>query len=162
MRTIISLYLGICLLHVECPWYSLLLGSSSSMECEAAFVTTDGTKSLQSRGGWGSPSLASTKSSSSSSSSSEGECVKTADVLSLDSIRSTLIRQEETIIFALIERAQFRQNKVCYIPDGFPGLDTTPFGSSVDTTNSKTTTHPLSLLEFMLMGTVSILRISYS
>lgn len=42
------------------------------------------------------------------------ENVKTSEVLSLDSIRASLIRQEETIIFALIERAQFRQNKVVY------------------------------------------------
>jgi len=48
--------------------------------------------------------------------------VKTSDVLSLDSIRASLIRQEETIIFALIERAQFRQNKVVYEP-GASGLD---------------------------------------
>lgn len=34
--------------------------------------------------------------------------------LSLDSIRSALIRQEDTIIFALIERAQHRQNASCY------------------------------------------------
>ena len=38
----------------------------------------------------------------------EDENIKTRDLLSLDYIRSTLIRQEETIIFALIERAQFR------------------------------------------------------
>ena len=42
--------------------------------------------------------------------------VKTSEVLSLDSIRASLIRQEETIIFALIERAQFRQNNVVYEP----------------------------------------------
>ena len=40
--------------------------------------------------------------------------VKTKDLFSLDSIRSTLIRQEETIIFALIERAQYRANRVIY------------------------------------------------
>jgi len=50
------------------------------------------------------------------------ENVKTSQVLSLDSIRASLIRQEETIIFALIERAQFRQNKVVYEP-GASGLD---------------------------------------
>lgn len=33
---------------------------------------------------------------------------------SLDSVRSSLIRQEETIIFALIERDQFRQNSAIY------------------------------------------------
>lgn len=37
-----------------------------------------------------------------------------SDKLSLQSIRSTLIRQEDTIIFALIERAQFGQNPACY------------------------------------------------
>jgi len=36
--------------------------------------------------------------------------------LSLQSIRETLIRQEDTIIFALIERAQYRANDVCYQP----------------------------------------------
>lgn len=33
---------------------------------------------------------------------------------SLESVRNTLIRQEETIIFALIERGQFRQNSAIY------------------------------------------------
>lgn len=33
---------------------------------------------------------------------------------SLDSVRGSLIRQEETIIFALIEREQFRQNSIIY------------------------------------------------
>lgn len=33
---------------------------------------------------------------------------------SLDSVRSSLIRQEETIIFSLIEREQFRQNSEIY------------------------------------------------
>lgn len=33
---------------------------------------------------------------------------------SLESVRNTLIRQEETIIFALIERGQFRQNLPIY------------------------------------------------
>lgn len=40
--------------------------------------------------------------------------VLTSDVFSLESVRSTLIRQEETIIFALIERAQYRRNRVIY------------------------------------------------
>jgi len=35
--------------------------------------------------------------------------------LSLQSIRDALIRQEDTIIFALIERAQFMCNDVCYV-----------------------------------------------
>lgn len=34
--------------------------------------------------------------------------------LQLENIRSNLIRQEETIIFSLIERAQYKQNKIIY------------------------------------------------
>ena len=34
--------------------------------------------------------------------------------LELPAIRSALIRQEDTIIFALIERAQFKANAACY------------------------------------------------
>jgi hypothetical protein len=44
------------------------------------------------------------------------ESITTSSVFSLDSIRRTLIRQEETIIFALIERAQFRSNSIIYMP----------------------------------------------
>jgi len=62
--------------------------------------------------------------------------ITTRDLLSLDYIRSTLIRQEETIIFALIERAQFRQNRQVYEKGGVSGLEG-------DT----------SFLEFMLSGT---------
>jgi chorismate mutase len=40
------------------------------------------------------------------------------DELKLESIRSNLIRQEETIIFSMIERAQFRQNLLIYKPGG--------------------------------------------
>jgi|TARA_B100000524_G_scaffold345756_1_gene244872 chorismate mutase len=36
------------------------------------------------------------------------------DALSLSHIRCSLIRQEDTIIFALIERSQFKRNDVCY------------------------------------------------
>eukprot|EP00171_Calliarthron_tuberculosum_P004889 IDg4889t1 len=39
--------------------------------------------------------------------------------LMLGDLRERLIRQEETIIFALIERAQFRVNGLIYAPDGF-------------------------------------------
>jgi chorismate mutase len=39
-------------------------------------------------------------------------------LLQLDNIRSVLIRQEETIIFALVERAQFRVNAPVYQPGG--------------------------------------------
>ncbi len=44
----------------------------------------------------------------------DSDMVTTSEILSLDSIRSTLIRQEETIIFALIERAKFRKNNAIY------------------------------------------------
>lgn len=42
--------------------------------------------------------------------------------LTLPDLRERLIRQEETIIFALIERAQFRMNDVIYKPGAFPDL----------------------------------------
>jgi chorismate mutase len=40
------------------------------------------------------------------------------NALSLNSIRSALARLEETIIFGLIERAQFKQNRIIYKPGG--------------------------------------------
>jgi len=40
--------------------------------------------------------------------------------LKLENIRNVLIRQEETIIFALVERAQFNHNEIIYSPDGIP------------------------------------------
>ncbi len=43
--------------------------------------------------------------------------------LKLENIRNVLIRQEETIIFALIERAQYKQNHRIYEADGFENLD---------------------------------------
>lgn len=73
--------------------------------------------------------------------------VKTCDIFSLDSIRSTLIRQEETIIFALIERAQFRQNSRVYQKGGFVNLGT-PIGSTPVDGDEE-----LSFLEHMLIGT---------
>ena len=77
------------------------------------------------------------------------DCVTTADVLSLDSIRSTLIRQEETIIFALIERAQFRWNHKIYVKGAFGDL-----GNPVGSTPPHDHDAPLSFLEYMLIGTV--------
>ena len=38
------------------------------------------------------------------------------EVMGLDQLRSTLIRLEETIIFGIIERAQYKQNDAVYIP----------------------------------------------
>lgn len=72
----------------------------------------------------------------------ENDHITTRDLLSLDYIRSTLIRQEETIIFALIERAQFRQNRKVYEKGGVPGLE-----------------GGMSFLDFMLSGTVSWLNL---
>jgi len=45
--------------------------------------------------------------------------------LKLENIRNVLIRQEETIIFALVERAQFKQNKIIYEKGGIelPNFD---------------------------------------
>ncbi len=39
--------------------------------------------------------------------------------LDLNNLRSALIRQEESILFALIERAQFKQNNAIYKPGEF-------------------------------------------
>jgi chorismate mutase len=78
---------------------------------------------------------------------------KTVDVvLSLDSIRSSLIRQEETIIFALIERAQFRRNDIVYEPGGFGNLGV-PLGcrSSGDEENGQS-----SLFEYTFAGTEAL------
>lgn len=80
--------------------------------------------------------------------SGSDDCVKTAEILSLESIRSTLIRQEETIIFALIERAQFRNNDIIYEKGGFGDLEC-PLGSK------EVAGEELSILEYMLLGTVS-------
>jgi chorismate mutase len=79
--------------------------------------------------------------------------LKTIDVLSLDSIRSSLIRQEETIIFALIERAQFRQNLIVYRKGGFGNLGI-PVGSTPVTDNDEE--FQLSFLEYMLVGTEAL------
>lgn len=75
--------------------------------------------------------------------------LKTADILSLNSIRSTLIRQEETIIFALIERAQFRHNSKVYQNGGFGDLGA-PLGSVVTNDDEDLEN---SFLDYMLIGT---------
>ena len=85
----------------------------------------------------------------SSTSDEEEENITTRDLLSLDYIRSTLIRQEETIIFALIERSQFRQNDICYVPGGVPGLGVPP-GSNIENESEE----DFSFLDFMFSGTV--------
>ena len=92
-----------------------------------------------------------TASSSANSVAVDGQQLKTSDVLSLDSIRSTLIRQEETIIFALIERAQFRHNPIVYEKGGLGNLATPP-GSQPCASDDEN----LSFLEYMLMGTEAL------
>jgi chorismate mutase len=62
-----------------------------------------------------------------------------ADKLSLSSIREMLIRQEDTIIFALLERAQYAQNLACY--------------SASDQKYSSLTGGGASLLDYMLLET---------
>ena len=74
---------------------------------------------------------------------------KTVDILSLESIRSSLIRQEETIIFAVIERAQFRENPTVYQAGKFVDL------GFIKSDDGKDTDEKLSFLEYMLIGTVS-------
>ena len=97
------------------------------------------------------PSATTTHTAESSAASSD-ENITTRDILSLDYIRSTLIRQEETIIFALIERAQFRRNDIVYKVGGVPGLGVPP-GSSAGAHGQEE--DELSFLDFMFIGTVS-------
>lgn len=54
----------------------------------------------------------------------------TGDPLSLDRIRSTLIRLEDTIIFSLIERAQFAHNPRIYERGGIKELKDIGFEGS--------------------------------
>ncbi|KZV88921.1 chorismate mutase [Exidia glandulosa HHB12029] len=54
----------------------------------------------------------------------------TQDPLSLDRIRNMLIRLEDTIIFALIERAQFAHNPKIYARGAFPQLKEAGFDGS--------------------------------
>lgn len=73
-----------------------------------------------------------------------GENVKTVDILSLDSIRSSLIRQEETIIFALIERAQYFNNNQVY--------EKGAMGKFADQEDDES----ISFMEYMLLGTEAL------
>lgn len=45
--------------------------------------------------------------------------VDESDNLTLDHIRRSLVRQEDSIIFGLIERAQYCYNEDTYDPDAF-------------------------------------------
>jgi hypothetical protein len=105
-----------------------------------------------SRPGWG-PSTSSSRADCTklASTTINSDCIKTAQLLSLDSIRSTLIRQEETIIFAIIERAQFRTNDIVYQPGGFGNLGT-PMGSNQEAVEKMD--GKISFLDWLLIGTV--------
>lgn len=48
------------------------------------------------------------------------ESLDLSSQLELNNIRETLIRQEDTIIFSIIERAQFAANAPVYQPDAVP------------------------------------------
>ena len=48
------------------------------------------------------------------------QSVDRSKVLSLDNIRQSLVRQEDSIIFSLIERSQFAHNEPVYEPDSIP------------------------------------------
>lgn len=67
-----------------------------------------------------------------------------SSALALDNIRQTLIRQEDTIIFLLIERAQFARNAAVYEADAVPVPDFDAAGKR------------FSLLEYLLRETEQI------
>lgn len=64
-----------------------------------------------------------------------------SSVLALENIRQTLIRQEDTIIFLLIERAQFARNAAVYQTD------------VISVPDALTNGHQQSLLEYLLRET---------
>jgi len=67
-----------------------------------------------------------------------------SDTLSLGNIRRSLILMEDTIIFSLVERAQFERNEAVYRPGGIPVPMYTRDGQQ------------LSLLEYLLRETERI------
>uniref|UniRef100_A0A7S3V864 chorismate mutase n=1 Tax=Chaetoceros debilis TaxID=122233 RepID=A0A7S3V864_9STRA len=100
--------------------------------------------------GWGpSPKHMASTTSRKATIDDTAECVKNVDLLSLDSIRSTLIRQEETIIFAAIERSQYRRNHIVYTSGGFGDLGV-PLGAKAALQDGE---EPLSFLEYICIGT---------
>lgn len=64
--------------------------------------------------------------------------------VSLDFVRTQLIRQEDSIIFSLIERAQFLRNDNVYTPGGVPVPAYTPDGRC------------FTFLEYLLMDTEAV------
>jgi chorismate mutase len=129
----------VCIKHNEIMERLLIIASIWFPSCAMAFA------------GWGPCSSRSSASALGVSRSSE-VFLKTVDVLSLESIRSSLIRQEETIIFALIERAQFHQNLIVYQKGGFGKLGI-PDGSRPPADKKD---EELSFMEYMLVGTEAL------
>jgi chorismate mutase len=72
------------------------------------------------------------------------ESLDLSSQLELDNIREALIRQEDTIIFCVIERAQFAANSAVYQPDAVPVPEFAADGSRY------------SLLEYILRQTEQI------
>jgi monofunctional chorismate mutase len=72
------------------------------------------------------------------------ESVDLSSTISLDNIRQSLIRQEDTIIFSIIERAQFARNAPVYEPGA---LEVPEFGADG---------RRLSLLEYLLRQTEQV------
>ena len=83
---------------------------------------------------------------SSTANNNQPKSLTTLDIMSLSSIRSSLIRQEDSIIFALIERSQYLTNKRIYDPKGL-GFNSSQH--SADFLGGETE----SFLEYMLRGT---------
>jgi chorismate mutase len=79
------------------------------------------------------------------------------DPLSLERIRSILTRLEDTIIFSLIERAQFAHNPKIYQRDAFPELKAISFeGSWLEWFLKETETfHGMQKLRWMLRTDLS-------
>ena len=154
--------------------HPLLIITASHCHCSDAYASSPPIKSNYHHR-WSSSRLFSTASSAdvassstttfSASSTTSEENITTRDILSLDYIRSTLIRQEETIIFALIERAQFRHNDIVYKVGGVPGLGVPPGSSGSNNMQNKDggeeQQEELSFLDFMFIGTVSNLSFSH-
>jgi chorismate mutase len=79
----------------------------------------------------------------------------TSGALLLGNVRSSLIRQEDTIIFNLIERAQFARNDAVYQPGAIPVPPLTPPAIGDDNGASRPLPSPsqCSLLEYVLRET---------
>ena len=67
-----------------------------------------------------------------------------SSVVSLGNVRTQLIRQEDSIIFSLIERAQFLRNDRVYSPGGVPVPAYTPEGKC------------FTFLEYLLIDTEAV------